>query len=163
MVITWMDEAMDELWYQEEVQRRREREAQFKKEEWELAQAYGDTLIVPSEAGSQEWVSDFFERVFDDEIMETRAAGQAEYAHDTDNAFANFERTAGELGLRREQVLWVFAMKHRDGIAAYLQGHTSQREDVTGRIKDLIVYLLLLWAMVEQDRTTGTSSSASRS
>ena len=36
-----------------------------------------------------------------------------------------------------------------DGISSYIEGHKSQREDVSGRIKDSIVYLLLLWAMVD--------------
>lgn len=94
----------------------------------------------------------FMDRIYKEEIQVTREDGQKEYAHDEDNAFGNFERTGEDLGLDRETVLWVFAMKHRDGIAAHLNGHTSQREDVTGRIKDLIVYLFLLWGMIEQDR-----------
>ena len=47
-------------------------------------------------------------------------------------------------------VLWIFLKKHMDGITAYIKGHKSQREDVRGRIKDAIVYLMLLWAMVEE-------------
>ena len=44
----------------------------------------------------------------------------------------------------------VYLLKHIDGITAYLSGHKSQREDVRGRIKDAIVYLMLLWAMIEE-------------
>lgn len=55
------------------------------------------------------------------------------------------------MGLDRKQVLWVYAMKHKDGIASFLKGHTSQREDVRGRINDFIVYLLLLYAMVNEE------------
>ena len=40
-------------------------------------------------------------------------------------------------------------MKHIDGINAWVKGHESQREDVTGRIKDAIVYLCLLWGMAD--------------
>jgi hypothetical protein len=89
--------------------------------------------------------------VFEQEIMALREAGQKEYAHDVDNAFANFERAAEDLGLDRKMVLWVFAMKHRDGIASFLQGHRSQRENVRGRINDLIVYLLILRGMIEEE------------
>lgn len=92
------------------------------------------------------------ERIFED-CMGTREAGQAEYAHDEANAFANFERAAADLELPREHVLWIFAMKHRDGIVSYLNGHKSQREDVRGRIKDLIVYLCLLWGMIDENET----------
>jgi hypothetical protein len=104
-------------------------------------------------------VADFFTQSFE-HIMKLRQAGQKEYAHDAGNAFANFERAADDLGIDRKMILWVFAMKHRDGIASFLKGHTSQREDVTGRIQDLIVYLLLLWAMIEEERQwTGQPSS----
>ena len=39
-----------------------------------------------------------------------------------------------------------------DGINAFINGHTSQREDVTGRITDCIVYLMLLWGMIKEER-----------
>lgn len=110
----------------------------------------GKHLTQAPRPGSQAWMAEVMEQVFD-EIREVRADGQAEYAHDQSNAFANFERAAADLDLPREQVLWVFAMKHRDGIAAWLKGHKSQREDVRGRIKDLIMYLILLRGMIEQD------------
>src|SRR4051812_45956460 len=95
-------------------------------------------------------VKDLMDRVFK-ELQQTREDGQREYAHDESNALANFERTATDVGVSREAVLWIFAMKHKDGIAAWIKGHRSQREDVRGRIKDLIVYLILLWAMVEDE------------
>lgn len=81
-----------------------------------------------------------------------RQAGQAEYAHDDSEAFANFNRVAEALGMDRKAVLLVYAQKHYDGIASYVAGHTSQREDVTGRINDLIVYLGLLRGMIEEER-----------
>ena len=80
-------------------------------------------------------------------IKKTRDAGQKEYAHTADNVFANFERVAKALGISKEEVLMVYLLKHIDGISAYVKGHKSQREDVTGRITDAIVYLMLLWAM----------------
>jgi len=49
----------------------------------------------------------------------------------------------------------VYLLKHIDGITAYLNGHKSQREDVRGRIKDAIVYLMLLWAMIEEKESNG--------
>jgi hypothetical protein len=65
----------------------------------------------------------------------------------TESAFANFERLALDLGLPKEKILLVYATKHWDGIKAYVNGTDSKREDVTGRIKDLIVYLCLLYGM----------------
>lgn len=85
------------------------------------------------------------------EIVETARAGQKEYAHgERDEVFNNFLRAAAEVDTHPMKVLWIYAMKHKDGIAAWLKGHRSQREPVQGRIKDLIIYLLLLWAWVEE-------------
>lgn len=90
--------------------------------------------------------------MFEEDIDALRKAGQLEYAGKDQDAFANFQRIGDELGLPREVVLWVYAIKHRDGIQHYLDGHTSQREGVRGRINDLIVYLFLLYGMLEDDR-----------
>ena len=78
-------------------------------------------------------------------------AGQEEYAQDDDNCFANFERIANLQGLKREQILLTYLFKHIDGISSYVKGHKSQREDVRGRITDAIVYLTLLWGMIDED------------
>lgn len=87
-----------------------------------------------------------------EEIVITRDAGQKEYAHSTNNVFANFERVAQATDVSKEKVLLVYLLKHIDGIAAYVKGHESQRESVNGRIVDAIVYLFLLRGMVH-DKT----------
>ena len=84
-------------------------------------------------------------------VAKNRDGGQKEYAQDEDNVFANFERIAKSLDQSREQVLMTYLLKHIDGIIAYVKGHKSQREDVTGRITDAIVYLMLLWAMTDNE------------
>lgn len=83
--------------------------------------------------------------------VQVREDGQKEYAHDESNVFANFDRIADSLQLDRKQVLLVYSLKHWDGIVAYVNGHKSQREDVRGRIKDLRMYLALLWGMIEEE------------
>ena len=83
-------------------------------------------------------------------VTKTRDSGQKEYAHTDKNDFANFDRVANLLSVNREKILMTYLLKHIDGIAAYANGHKSQREDITGRITDAIVYLCLLWAMVEE-------------
>lgn len=82
------------------------------------------------------------------EILQTRDDGQKEYAHSSDNVFANFERTGVLLDISPDKTLMIFLLKHIDGIAAHIKGHRSQREDVQGRITDAIVYLLLLGGMI---------------
>jgi len=49
----------------------------------------------------------------------------------------------------REKVLMTYLLKHIDGITSFVSGHRSQREDVRGRITDAIVYLCLLWGMID--------------
>ena len=88
-------------------------------------------------------------------VLLTRDSGQKEYAHTDDNVFANFERAEVSVGITRQQALLTFLLKHIDGIGAFVKGHKSQREDVRGRIKDAIVYLCLLWAMVDEDELNG--------
>ena len=83
------------------------------------------------------------------QIQKTREAGQKEYAQDKDNAFANFERVAEYVDSSREKVLMTYLLKHIDGISSFVMGHRSQRENVRGRITDAIVYLCLLWGMVD--------------
>ena len=89
------------------------------------------------------------------EVQLTRDEGQKEYAHGVDNVFANFYRVGKALNISSDKTLMVYLLKHIDGITAYLSGHKSQREDVRGRIKDAIVYLMLLWAMVEERELNG--------
>ena len=89
------------------------------------------------------------------EVQQTRDEGQKEYAHTDDNVFANFDRVGSLLSISSEKTLMVYLLKHIDGITAYLAGHKSQREDVRGRIKDAIVYLMLLWAMIEERESNG--------
>ena len=84
-------------------------------------------------------------------IQKTREEGQKEYAREQSNAFANFERIADSLSISKEEVLLVYLLKHIDGICSYVKGHRSQREDVRGRITDVIVYLCLLWGMIDKN------------
>ena len=85
------------------------------------------------------------------EVTRVRNAGQQEYARDLDNVFANFERVALFTGEPREKVLLTYMIKHIDGLCAYADGHDSQREDVRGRLTDIIVYCILFWGMVEDN------------
>ena len=83
------------------------------------------------------------------EVVQSREQGQKEYARTKDDVFANFKRIAEDLDSTQEKVLLTYFLKHKDGIVSWANGHKSQREDVRGRIKDSIVYLMLLWGMIE--------------
>lgn len=80
-----------------------------------------------------------------------------EYAGDTDR-LANFRRNGDNLGLTMEQVWAVYAGKHWDAVMQYVkdlgQGINRQRmEPVSGRVDDLIVYLMLFKAMLQERGT----------
>lgn len=85
------------------------------------------------------------------ECMKLREEGQKEYAHDDEDAFANFNDDAQALRIDRMKCLYVFMHKHIRGIVSYINGHRSQRENVRGRINDVIVYLCLLRGMIEEE------------
>ena len=91
-------------------------------------------------------ISDIFE-----EVQDMRDAGQKEYAQRENNAFANFERISGWLNRDKKEILMIYLMKHIDGICSFVKGHKSQREDVRGRLTDAIVYLCLLWGMINEE------------
>ena len=95
-------------------------------------------------------IANLMDRVFR-ACRDARSEGQKEYAHNEDNGLANFERVAERLGIDRKKVLMTYAEKHLDGIHAHNNGLISQRESVRGRIRDVIVYMVLLWAMVDDD------------
>ena len=107
-------------------------------------------LVTTRDNMTQKEMSDLLEHTIFVELRKLCNAGQSEYARLEENAFANFDRVASDLEIPREKVLWTYAMKHKDGIASWINGHRSQREDVRGRIADLMLYLAILWAMVEE-------------
>jgi hypothetical protein len=77
-----------------------------------------------------------------------------EYAGDSDR-LANFRRNGAALELPMETIWRVYAGKHWDAVTQYIvdiqQGKTRPRmESIGGRIDDLIVYLILFKAMVDE-------------
>jgi hypothetical protein len=93
--------------------------------------------------------SELLDRIQSDE-KSVRESGQQEYARGED-AFGNFNRIAESISLDRKIILSIYAAKHWDGILSWLDGNKSQREDIRGRIKDLRMYLALLWGMIEEE------------
>jgi hypothetical protein len=97
-------------------------------------------------------MSNLMDRVIIPKMLETRAQGQAEYARQDADVLANFKRIGETLDLDPDKVISVYLLKHIDGIISYIDGHKSQREDVTGRLTDVIVYCCLLWASAEDKK-----------
>jgi len=80
-----------------------------------------------------------------------------EYAGDHDR-LDNFRRNGANLGLPMEVIWGVYAAKHWDAIGTYIRdlttGKTRERmEPISGRVDDLLVYLILFKCMIiERDR-----------
>ena len=81
-----------------------------------------------------------------------RDAGQKEYARTEDDVHANFKRVGEYLNISPEKAILVYLLKHVDGITAYVDGHRSQREEIEGRIIDAVVYLFLLWGLLDEKK-----------
>ena len=45
---------------------------------------------------------------------------------------------------------------------SYVKGHKSQREDVRGRMVDIITYLTLLWGMIDENEDKGFDENEHR-
>lgn len=101
-------------------------------------------------------------------LQNLRETKGAEYANDAYNedekdVLDNFRRHAKELNLPMETILAVYAAKHWDAILTYVKDIQAQEidssrrvreasEPVDGRVDDLINYLLLFKAMLEERR-----------
>lgn len=102
---------------------------------------------------SHERYANIIEAVFDD----CRALGVnkgGEYAGD-DDRLDNFRRNGDRLGLPMETVWAVYAGKHWDAIQQFIKDRQLGKErlrtePMAGRAKDLIVYLLLFIAMLDE-------------
>lgn len=87
-----------------------------------------------------------------------------EYAGDSDR-LANFRRNGEALGLPMETVWAVYAGKHWDAIQQWVkdQRADTQRErlePIEGRIHDLMVYLTLLAAMIDESKPGNMQAAA---
>ena len=88
------------------------------------------------------------------EVRKLIAIKGGEYSG-TEDSLANFRRAALNSGVNKETALFIYMSKHYDSIATYVRdlqtGETRPRsESMKGRVHDLIVYLLLFEAMLEE-------------
>lgn len=87
-------------------------------------------------------------------INELSTLKGGEYAGD-DDRLANFRRNGLDQELPMETIWRIYAAKHWDAVGQYIKdlriGKTRTRmESISGRADDLIVYLILFKAMIEE-------------
>lgn len=100
---------------------------------------------------------ELWEQLLDEQVTSIRSLAHlkgGEYAGDVDR-LANFRRNAEALNLPMSTVWGVYAAKHWDAITQFIkdtQAGTSRprSEPITGRVDDLIVYLILFKGIYEE-------------
>lgn len=97
------------------------------------------------------------------EIQKLSSLKGGEYAGD-DDRLANFRRNAQALGLPMESIWAVYCAKHWDAVMQYIQdqntGKTRARlESIEGRVDDIIVYMILFKAMLDENAQSKDDAS----
>lgn len=97
--------------------------------------------------------NEMIERTFD-EIRKLATHKGAEYSGDEDRLL-NFRRNGRDLDLPQEVIWRIYASKHWDALGQYVRDLQTGKERVRlesigGRVDDLLVYLLLFKAMLEE-------------
>ena len=91
---------------------------------------------------------------FLEECLETmRTKGHDYREGNDDDLLHNFRTVAEDMGMEMEQVWYIYASKHWKAIKTFIKsGGQSESEPIEGRIKDIIVYSLLLYRMVNKGK-----------
>ncbi len=108
-------------------------------------------LLAPKQVFNQERYAIVVEETIR-QIERLRTLKGGEYAGD-DDVLANFRRNGLALELPMEAIWHTYTAKHFDAIVQYikdiLHGKTRERaEPLSGRVDDMIVYLILFKAML---------------
>lgn len=96
-----------------------------------------------------------------DHLRALYAVKAGEYATDADR-LSNFRGAAQRTGMTSEQVLLIYLDKHYASICNYIrdsaQGKSRPRsEPINGRVDDMIVYLLLFKALLQEASSVGSA------
>lgn len=85
------------------------------------------------------------------EIMKINEVKGEDYTRGDIDALKNFKEGAEFFGMTPYQCLGVYMKKHSDAIFNYIKtGGQSESEPIRERIKDNILYLFLLNALIEE-------------
>ena len=103
-------------------------------------------------------VKDFFDwagKEFQKEMKLMRVKGE-EYTVSDEDKLKNFKSIAERLDTTSSQVAMVYLLKHMDSIRNYvLKGVEVSDESISGRIHDARNYLLLLHAIILEEKLKG--------
>lgn len=90
-----------------------------------------------------------------DECLAIAESKGTDYSGNEDS-LANFKRNAERLGLTKYQVWLVYFAKHIDSVMNSIKAHPeypqTESEPMRERLKDIIVYSVLLIALMSEDK-----------
>jgi hypothetical protein len=96
-----------------------------------------------------------FDTFFDElmaECRHMRTTKGKEYAHSSEDRFANFKRIAERKNVKPALVASIYLQKHMDGIESFINtGVIHSTERVRGRIVDAITYLGLIAGILHEE------------
>ena len=98
-----------------------------------------------------------YARLLDETIQQVKSLSKikgGEYAGDLDR-LANFRRNGVQLGLPMETIWAIYYNKHHDSVMQYISDLNNavsrvRAEPISGRIDDMITYLILFKAMLQE-------------
>lgn len=81
-----------------------------------------------------------------------RSKGE-DYTKGSKDALANFKEGGIDINIDPKKVAWIFMNKHYQAITNYVKtGGQSESEPIDERIKDMINYLVLMYALIVEER-----------
>lgn len=92
------------------------------------------------------------------ECFETMRSKGHDYRQGNADLLHNFRTVAGQVGIDPKQVWLTYFYKHYAAMVTYIKENgQSESEPIESRIKDQIVYLLLLYRMIQEEKTKNVS------
>lgn len=88
--------------------------------------------------------------VFLDDCLSTMKSKGKDYTQGNYDILHNFKTVASEIGVSMERAWAVYFFKHYAALMSYVKMGQVESEPIEGRVKDLIVYLLLFYKMIKE-------------
>lgn len=83
------------------------------------------------------------------DIMKTKGEAYS----GVEDKLGNFKRCAKLAGVDIKKAWYIYFVKHFDALSSYIRGEYKDSEPIQGRIQDLINYLFLLYAILEEQQS----------
>ena len=75
-----------------------------------------------------------------------------DYTRNSSDKLINFKRASEDIGIKPEQVIYIYMKKHWDALITYIKTGKLSGEPIESKILDIRNYLALLRALIEEDK-----------